>query len=156
MKRIDYLSFLLLFTFLACNRDEVLVNSSTLQGYDVALETVQFDTDGGNETVSIPYENCYLHYVRNNDSVLFFYLMEPDYAVMDSIIEARSIIVEPKEVDPTKGFNYFEWDWFSIELKENKAFISVKENYSGSARIAEFILPNKNRDRLEIKITQNN
>jgi len=156
MKRIDYLSFLLLFTFLACNRDEVLVNSSTLQGYDVASETVQFDTDGGNETVSIPYENCYLHYVRNNDSVLFFYLMEPDYAVMDSIIEARSIIVEPKEVDPTKGFNYFEWDWFSIELKENKAFISVKENYSGSARIAEFILPNKNRDRLEIKITQNN
>ncbi len=156
MKRIDYLPFLLLFTFLACNRDEVLVNTSTSEGYDVALETVQFDTDGGNETVSIPYDNCYLHYVRNNDSVLFFYLMEPDYAVMDSIIEARSIIVEPKEVDPTKGFNYFEWDWFSIELKENKAFISVKENYSGSARIAEFILPNKNRDRLEIKITQNN
>ena len=94
--------------------------------------------------------------MRNNDSVLFFYLMEPDYAVMDSIIEARSIIVEPKEVDPTKGFTYFEWDWFSIELKENKAFLSVKENYSGSERTADINLPNRSFEGLEIKISQSN
>ena len=158
MKRIDYLPFLLLFTFLACNRDEVLVNTSTSEGYDVALETVQFDTDGGNETVSIPYDNCYLHYVRNNDSVLFFYLMEPDYATLDSIIDSRSIIVRPTEIDPEKGFNYFEWDWFSVELKEGKVFISVKENDTRSDRIAEIIIPGKDVGpslrRLEIKICQ--
>lgn len=156
MKRIVFLPFLLTFAFFSCNRNEVLVNTSHLDGPDVAFETIQFNPVGGKDTVDIPFENCYLHYVRNNDSVLFFYLMEPDYAVMDSIIEARSIIVKPKEVDPAKGFTYFEWDWFSVELKGDKAFLSVKENNSGSARIAEIILPNKSRDRLEIKISQNN
>ncbi len=159
MKRIVYLPFLLAaFAFFSCDRNEVLVKTSTDYGYDVATEidTIQFGSYGGKDTVDIPFENCYLHYVRNNDSVLFFYLMEPDYAVMDSIIEARSIIVEPKEVDPARGFNYFEWDWFSIELKDNKAFLSVKENYSGSARIAEIVLPNRSFKRLEIQISQSN
>ncbi len=157
MKRIVYLPFLLsVFAFFSCDRNEVLVNTSCADGPDAAFETIQFNPDGGKDTVDIPFENCYLHYVRNNDSVLFFYLMEPDYAVMDSIIEARSIIVEPKEVDPAMGFNYFEWDWFSIELKENKAFLSVKENYSGSERIADIVLPNRSFERLEIKISQSN
>lgn len=141
--------------FFSCNRNEVLVNTSH-DGPDVAFETIQFNPDGGKDTVDIPFENCYLHYVRNNDSVLFFYLMEPDYAVMDSIIESRSIIVEPKEVDPAKGFNYFEWDWFSIELKNNKAYISVKENTTVGERVADIVLPSTKRlERIEIKISQN-
>ena len=159
MKRIVYLPFLLAaFAFFSCDRNEVLVKTSTDYGYDVAIEidTIQFGSYGGKDTVDIPFENCYLHFVRNNDSVLFFYLMEPDYAVMDSIIEARSIIVEPKEVDPTKGFTYFEWDWLSIELKENKAILSVKENYSGSERTADINLPNRSFEGLEIKISQSN
>lgn len=159
MKRIVYLPFLLAaFAFFSCDRNEVLVKTSTDYGYDVAIEidTIQFSSYGGKDTVDIPFENCYLHFVRNNDSYLFFYLMEPDYAVMDSIIEARSIIVEPKEVDPTKGFTYFEWDWFSIELKENKAILSVKENYSGSERTADINLPNRSFEGLEIKISQSN
>jgi hypothetical protein len=144
------------FAFFSCDRNEVLVKTSTDLGYNVSVDTIQFGSYGGKDTVDIPFENCYLHYVRNNDSVLFFYLMEPDYAVMDSIIEARSIIVEPKEVDPTKGFTYFEWDWFSIELKENKAILSVKENYSGSERTADINLPNRSFEGLEIKISQSN
>lgn len=157
MKRIIYLPFLLsVFAFFSCDRNEVLVKTSTDLGYNVSVDTIQFSSYGGKDTVDIPFENCYLHYVRNNDSVLFFYLMEPDYAVMDSIIEARSIIVEPKEVDPTKGFTYFEWDWFSIELKENKAILSVKENYSGSERTADINLPNRSFEGLEIKISQSN
>ena len=157
MKRIVYLPFLLAaFAFFSCDRNEVLVKTSTDLGYNVSVDTIQFGSYGGKDTVDIPFENCYLHYVRNNDSVLFFYLMEPDYAVMDSIIEARSIIVEPKEVDPTKGFTYFEWDWFSIELKENKAILSVKENYSGSERTADINLPNRSFEGLEIKISQSN
>ena len=157
MKRIVYLPFLLAaFAFFSCDRNEILVKTSTDLGYNVSVDTIQFGSYGGKDTVDIPFENCYLHYVRNNDSVLFFYLMEPDYAVMDSIIEARSIIVEPKEVDPTKGFTYFEWDWFSIELKENKAILSVKENYSGSERTADINLPNRSFEGLEIKISQSN
>ena len=157
MKRIVYLPFLLAaFAFFSCDRNEVLVKTSTDLGYNVSVDTIQFGSYGGKDTIDIPFENCYLHYVRNNDSVLFFYLMEPDYAVMDSIIEARSIIVEPKEVDPTKGFTYFEWDWFSIELKENKAILSVKENYSGSERTADINLPNRSFEGLEIKISQSN
>lgn len=157
MKRIVYLPFLLaVFAFFSCDRNEVLVKTSTDLGYNVSVDTIQFGSYGGKDTVDIPFENCYLHYVRNNDSVLFFYLMEPDYAVMDSIIEARSIIVEPKEVDPTKGFTYFEWDRFSIELKENKAILSVKENYSGSERTADINLPNRSFEGLEIKISQSN
>ena len=101
MKRIIYLPFLLsVFAFFSCDRNEVLVKTSTDLGYNVSVDTIQFGSYGGKDTVDIPFENCYLHYVRNNDSVLFFYLMEPDYAVMDSIIEARSIIVEPKELIP--------------------------------------------------------
>lgn len=157
MKRIVYSAFLLsVFAIFSCDRNEVLVKTSTDIAYNVSVDTIQFSSNGGNDTVDIPFNNSYLHYVRNNDSVLFFYLMEPDYTVMDSIIKSRSIIVEPKEVDPAKGFNYFEWDWFSIELKENKAFLSVKENYSGSARIAEIILPNRSLERLEIQISQSN
>lgn len=157
MKRIVYSAFLLsVFAIFSCDRNEVLVKTSTDIAYNVSVDTIQFSSNGGNDTVDIPFNNSYLHYVRNNDSVLFFYLMEPDYTVMDSIIKSRSIIVEPKEVDPAKGFNYFEWDWFSIELKENKAFLSVKENYSGSARIAEIILPNRSFERLEIQISQSN
>ena len=157
MKRIVYLPFLLAaFAFFSCDRNEVLVKTSTDLGYNVSVDTIQFGSYGGKDTIDIPFENCYLHYVRNNDSVLFFYLMEPDYAVMDSIIEARSIIVEPKEVDPTKGFTYFEWDWFSIELKENKVILSVKENYSGSERTADINLPNRSFEGLEIKISQSN
>ena len=156
MKRIAIVTFLLLFALISCDRNEALVKTSVGTVYDDVYETIQFNTDGGKDTVDIPFGNCYLHYVRNNDSVLFFYLMEPDYAVMDSIIEARSIIVEPKEVDPTKGFTYFEWDWFSIELKENKAILSVKENYSGSERTADINLPNRSFEGLEIKISQSN
>ena len=157
MKRIVYLPFLLAaFAFFSCDRNEVLVKTSTDLGYNVSVDTIQFGSYGGKDTIDIPFENCYLHFVRNNDSYLFFYLMEPDYAVMDSIIEARSIIVEPKEVDPTKGFTYFEWDWFSIELKENKAILSVKENYSGSERTADINLPNRSFEGLEIKISQSN
>ena len=158
MKRIVYLPFLLsVFAFFSCDRNEVLVKTSTDNAYDVAIDTIQFGSYGGKDTVDIPFENCYLHYVRNNDSVLFFYLMEPDYAVMDSIIDARSIIVEPKQVDPTRGFTYFEWGWFSIELKNNKAYISVKENTTVRERVADIVLPSINGlERMEIKLSQNN
>lgn len=156
MKRIYLLPFLLPLTVLSCNRNEALVGTSLTDVFSNTYESIQFAQNGGTDTVDIPFENCYLHYVRNNDSVLFFYLMEPDYAVMDSIIEARSIIVEPKEVDPAKGFNYFEWDWFSIELKNNKAYISVKENTTVSERVADIVLPSTKRlERIEIKISQN-
>ena len=155
MKHFSFTPFLLLFALISCDRNESLVDTSSADAYD-DYETIEFNQDGGKDTVDIPFDNSYLHYVRNNDSVLFFYLMEPDYAVMDSIIEARSIIVEPKEVDPTKGFTYFEWDWFSIELKENKAFLSIKENYSGSERTADINLPNRSFEGLEIKISQSN
>lgn len=157
MKRIVYSAFLLsVFAFFSCDRNEVLVKTSTDLAYNVSVNTMQFDSNGGNDSVDIPFSNSYLHYVRNNDSVLFFYLMKPDYAVMDSIIEARSIIVKPKEVDPAKGFNYFEWDWFSIELKNNKAYISVKENTTVSERVADIVLPSTKRlERIEIKISQN-
>jgi len=158
MKRIAYLPFLLAFVFFSCDRNKDLENTSDSDEFDISYETIRFDTDGGKDTVDIPFDNCYLHYVRNNDSVLFFYLMEPDYAQLDSIIARRSIIVRPKEIDPQKGFDYLEWDWFSVELKENKAFISVKENDTRSERIAEIIIPDKDPGRpikrLEIKICQ--
>ena len=158
MKRIAFLPFLLSIAFFSCDRDEVLVKTPCSTEFDVAFETIQFNPDGGKDTVDIPFQNCYLHYVRNNDSVLFFYLMEPDYATLDSIIASRSIIVKPRDVDPRIGYNYFEWDWFSVELKDNKAFISVKENNTNSERIAEIILPDKDPGlpikSLEIKICQ--
>jgi len=158
MKRIAIVTFLLLFALISCDRNETLVKTSVDTVYDDVYKTIQFNTDGGKDTVDIPFGNCYLHYVRNNDSVLFFYLMEPDYATLDSIIDRRSIIVRPTEIDPEKGFNYFEWDWFSVELKEGKVFISVKENDTRSDRIAEIIIPGKDVGpslrRLEIKICQ--
>lgn len=157
MKRIAYLPFLLSFALMSCNGNEDL-NKSSDESVNT-YETLQFNPDGGKDSVDIPYDNCYLHYVRNNDSVLFFYLMEPDYSTLDSIIESRSIIVEPKEIDPINGFKYLEWDWFSVELKEKKALISVKENITGSERIAEIVIPDLDSRipevrRLEIKICQ--
>jgi len=154
MKRIDFLLFLLLFAFISCDRDTVHDSISYQNYYDTALDSIQFSSDGGKDTIDIPFDDCYLHFVRNNDSYLFFYLMESDYTQLDSIIEERSIIVEPKKVDPLKGFYYFEWDWLTVQLKDNKAFISVKENDTRAARTADIALPNRNLKRLDIKISQ--
>ena len=159
MKRIAIVTFLLLFALISCDRNEALVKTSVDTVYDDVFETIQFNTGGGKDTVDIPFGNCYLHYVRNNDSVLFFYRMEPDYAALNRIIARRSIIVKPTEIDPLKGFKYFEWSWFSVELKDDKVYISVKENKTGSERIAEVIIPDLDSRipkvrRLEIKICQ--
>ena len=158
MKHFSFTPFLLLFALISCDRNESLVDTSSADAYD-DYETIEFNQDGGKDTVDIPFDNSYLHYVRNNDSVLFFYRMEPDYAALNRIIARRSIIVKPTEIDPLKGFKYFEWSWFSVELKNDKVYISVKENKTGSERIAEVIIPDLDSRipkvrRLEIKICQ--
>lgn len=136
----------------SCQKENIKTDYKT--EFETVTENIEFGSDGGSYTVDIPFDNCYLHFVRNNDSVLFFYIMENDYSQLDSIIESRSIIVEPKEVNPAKGFNYLEWDWFSVNLNDNKALISVKENNTHAERIAQIILPNRSFERLEITIDQ--
>ena len=152
MKFIKILSLLMLPTIVSCQKEDIKTEYKT--EYETIRENIECGTDGGSYTIDIPFDNCYLHFVRNNDSVLFFYIMENDYSVLDSIIESRSIIVEPKTVNPAKGFNYLEWDWFSVNLNDNKALISVKKNETHTKRIAEIILPNRHLERLEIEIDQ--
>lgn len=152
MKLFKILSLLMLPIIASCQKENIKTDYKT--EFETVTENIEFGSDGGSYTVDIPFDNCYLHFVRNNDSVLFFYIMENDYSQLDSIIESRSIIVEPKEVNPAKGFNYLEWDWFSVNLNDNKALISVKENNTHAERIAQIILPNRSFERLEITIDQ--
>ena len=127
--------------------------------FDITSKNIVFESDGGKDTVTIPFDDYYLHYVRNNDSVLFFYLDEPDYDNMERIINRRSIVFRPEIIDPENGFSYLEWEWFALELNDNNVFITVMEKDTHNERIAEISIPCKKKTSaaikgLNIKITQ--
>jgi len=127
--------------------------------FDKRTVRLDYGHEGGRDTVAVPFDSCYIHYVRNNHDVLFFYLKDCSYAALEKKIERHSIIVEPKEIDPDKGFSYLEWDWFAVELKDNKVYICVKENTADSVRSANILLPRMSRGdggmkNLDIRITQ--
>ena len=124
---------LFMFLALSCQNDEIDNRTPASNKFDISYAQIEFGADGGRDTVNIPFDDCYLHMVRNDSLYIFFYLEERDYQTLDSTIQSRSIITRPrvKEVDPEVGFSYFEWEWFSAEIKDNQVIIDVKPGQAG-------------------------
>ena len=139
MKKFVFPLFMLL--ALSCQNDEIDNRTPASDTFDTRYADIEFGADGGKDTVDIPFDDCYLHMVRNDSLYVFFYPAESDYSTLDSVIQSRSIITRPlvKDVDPLIGFSYFEWEWFSAELKNNQVFIDVKPGQTG--HIAELRIP---------------
>ena len=151
---------LFMFLALSCQDEKKEIVIKTLVGdtFDTRYADLEFGADGGKDTVAFPFDtDCYLHMVRNDSLYLFFYLAEDDYSTLDSVIQSRSIITRPevKDVDPIAGFSYFEWDWFSAELKDNQILIDVKPGQEG--HIAQLKYPFSSTDAVirSLEITLN-
>ena len=152
---------LLMLLALSCQdeKEENVIKTPVGDTFDTRYAYLEFGADGGKDTVNFPFDmDCYLHMVRNDSLYVFFYPAESDYSTLDSVIQSRSIITRPlvKDVDPIKGFSYFEWDWFSAELKDNQVIIDVKPGQEGY--IAQLSYPFSSTDAvirsLEITITR--
>lgn len=134
MKKFILPLFMLLALSCQDEKEENVIKTLVGDTFDTRYADLEFGADGGKDTVAIPFDtDCYLHMVRNDSLYVFFYLAEDDYSTLDSVIQSRSIITRPevKDVDPIAGFSYFEWEWFSAELKDNKVIIDVKPGRDG-------------------------
>lgn len=128
-------------------KKEIVIKTPVGDTFDTRYADLELGADGGKDTVNIPFDmDCYLHMVRNDSLYVFFYLAESDYSTLDSVIQSRSIITRPlvKDVDPIMGFSYFEWEWFSAELKDNQIIIDVKPGQDN--HIAELNYPFSSTD----------
>ena len=159
MKKFILPLFMLLALSCQDEKEEIVIKTLVGDTFDTRYADLEFGADGGKDTVAFPFDtNCYLHMVRNDSLYVFFYLAEDDYSTLDSVIQSRSIITRPevKDVDPFAGFSYFEWDWFSAELKDNQIIIDVKPGQEG--HIAQLQYPFSSTDAvirsLEITLTR--
>ena len=160
MKKFILPLFMLLALSCQDEKKEIVIKTLVGDTFDTRYADLEFGADGGKDTVAIPFDtDCYLHMVRNDSLYVFFYLAEDDYSTLDSVIQSRSIITRPliKDVDPDNGFSYFEWAWFSAELKDNQVIIDVKPGQTGHS--AELQIPCKKNQNgvhksLEIKLTR--
>ena len=118
---------------LSCQNDKIDDRAPLSDKFDTTYAKIEFGADGGKDTVNIPFDDYYLHMVRNDSLYVFFYPGERDYQTLDSTIQSRSIITRPqvKDVDPQTGFSYFEWDWLSAELKGHQVIIDIKPGQTG-------------------------
>lgn len=161
MKRFYLLIAASLFALISCNKEDAIKTPSQNE-FNTTHENLEFDARGGKVTMQIPFDDYYLHYVLNQDSMVFFYLKEKNYDQLGSILKRRDIVVEPDllNLDPEEGFSYFEWEWFTIELKDHKVQLSIQPNETHEQRTGNIRIPRKVigndgvHESLDIRFTQ--
>lgn len=144
MKRFYLLIAASLFALVSCNKEDA-ISTPYHDEFNTTHEFFEFDARGGKVSMQIPFDDYYLHYVLNQDSMVFFYLQEKDYDQLSSILKRRDIVVEPDlmNLDPDEGFSYFEWEWFTIELKNHQVQLLIQPNETHQERIGNIRIPRK-------------
>ena len=91
MKRFYPLIAASLFALISCNKEDA-IKTPYQDEFNTTHENLEFDARGGKVTMQIPFDDYYLHYVLNQDSVVFFYLKEKDYDQLGTILKRRDIV----------------------------------------------------------------
>ena len=143
---------------MAVSCDKEQPDNRTLVGdkFDNTSVSLQYDANGGADTITHDYEIPTLYMIWKNDSIQLF--AKPITAELDSIVHSKGIKTAPAEYDPLTGYTFVEWDWLSVELRGQQVLINIKPNSDGAERTAKINVPNNKVEAvqrsLEINISQ--